>query len=219
MTPLVKVYGFPRSGNHLVMTLLAQNFYGRNLDTPGGMVGHWADRVPVPPVKYGQLSGHHGPPDWGVEHPAIYVYRDGRAVAASLWRSPHFKHPRWKRGAFTDFLHASLDWAYTPGQRAWPGQNVIEHWVSHLQSWVGQDALWVQYEALCANPQHFLEMFQYRFDLPRPDKWTIPHNLVGHFPSGGAHNDSWRDLWSEEDERWFFDIVPTGFCGIAQEGE
>lgn len=214
MTPLVKVYGFPRSGNHLVMELLANNFYDSDLSSGGGMVGHWADRVPVPPVPNGQLSGHHGPPDWGIEHPAVYVYRDGRAVAASLWRSPHFKHPRWNNGSFTDFLHAPLDWAYTPGQRAWPGQNVIQHWVSHLQEWVGQGVLMVSYEQLCETPQHFLEMFMYRFNLPQPKRpWHMPVRLVGHFPSGGVRT-GWRDVWSDEDERWYFEQVPAGFFGV-----
>lgn len=211
---LVSVYGFPRSGNHLVMSLLADNFYpGVDLTSGGGGVGHWNDRVEVPPVPNGKLAGHHGPPQWGVSQPAIYVFRDGRAVAASLWRSPHFKHTRWHAGSFTDFIHAPLDWAFSPGRYAEPGQNIIEHWAQHLQMWCGQGVLRVRYEELCANPTHWLEMFAYRFNLASPKEWRIPDKLVGHFPSGGAR-DGWQELWSEEDTAWFFQQVPHGFYGV-----
>lgn len=214
---LVKIYGFPRSGAHFTMALLARNFYpDANLATPGGQVGHWAHRATVPESEHGKLAGHHGPPQWGYDTThSIYIYRDGRAVAASLWRSPHFKNPDWADMTLGEFVRRPLDWQYSPGYRAWASANVIEHWRDHLAEWAKSKVLRVRYEDLVQHPEHFLEMFQYRFGLQRPDQWTVQRELVGWFPSGGAL-DGWRVLWSEEDTDWFYAIIPRGFYGCAE---
>jgi hypothetical protein len=132
---MIRVHGFVRSGNHLLMTLIGQNFYpGTDLTSPAGAIGHWSDRAQVPPVEFGQLAGHHGPPSWGLERPAVYVYRDGRAVAASLYRSPHFKNPA-NDVTFSEFIRQPLDWQWTVGNRAENPSNVIDHWREHLSIW------------------------------------------------------------------------------------
>lgn len=223
---MIKVYGFPRSGNHLLMEMLARNFYpDADLETPGGEVGHWADRQTVGPVEFGKLAGHHGPPEWGIEQPAIYVFRDGRAVAASLWKSPHFKRPLgdadwWERPnvTFSDFVRFGLDWFYTPSQRALMLSTPIEHWKHHLGLWDGAGAMRMRYENLVQYPLAMLERIQARFGYDRPKVWHIPYRLVGHFPSGGTL-DGWRELWTDEDQEYFFSIVPRDFYGVCRDDE
>jgi len=212
----VKTYGFPRSGSHLLMTLIGANFYpSTDLTSPGGQVGHWADRVTVPPVEYGQLAGHHGPPSWGYDKNAsVYIYRDGRAVAASLYRSPHFKHPA-NAATFSEFIRQPLDWQWTVGNK-WPNtSNVIDHWREHLSVWKRTDVLAVRYEDLARYPATQISRMLYVYKLDRPDEWTLPDKLVGWFPSGGKR-DGWRELWNDDDEAWFYERVPREFYGVME---
>ena len=184
MSNPIKVYGFPRSGNHYLMSLIAENFYqGQDLHTPGGEVGHWANRAIVGAVKYGKLAGHHGPPDWGIDRPSIYVYRDGRAVAASLYNSANFHHPDIdsKNIPFSSFLRIPLSWRWTPGRAASPiGPNVIEHWAQHLEVWEDVPILKLRYEWVVTHPERYLHCIAGVFDLPKmapgncPNKTTKP---------------------------------------------
>jgi hypothetical protein len=216
----LKVYGFPRSGNHFLMALLAANFYQKeHLATPGGQVGHWADRATVPNSEHGQLAGHHFPPRDYDPRTALYIYRDGRAAAASLWRSPHFVNPAWKAQGmtFSEFIRTPLDWSWSPGMR-WKNQHtVIGHWWYHLELWRQAPALYkVQYEWLCADPGAVLDMIASRTDdLTIVPQAAVPGNLVGWFPSGGTL-DGWRELWSAEDTAYFFEIVPREFYGVYE---
>lgn len=211
----IRVYGFPRSGAHYLMSLLALNFYaGEQLTTPAGQVGHWANRAEVPAVEYGKLAGHHGPPDWGYD-PAhsVYVYRDGRAVAASLWRSPHFVKPHQNGLSFGAWLRMPLDWRWSPGYRDDNDCNVIEHWREHLELWWSAPVLKLRYENIVRYPAHYLEILAYRFKLGRPAEWTLVERSQGWFPSGGRLT-GWKKLWSEVDQAWFLERLTPGFYGV-----
>jgi len=66
---------------------------------------------------------------------------------------------------------------------------------------------------VCNHPERYLHLIAGAFDLPAPDEWQLPDQLVGHFPSGGARG-GWRELWSDEDEAWFLTQVPSEFWGV-----
>jgi hypothetical protein len=219
----LQVYGFPRSGNHYLIELLALNFY-RGIDLQGtdGEVGHWADRQRVKGSRYGKLAGHHGPPEdesgRATFDPttAVYIYRDGRAVAASLYKSPHFKNPQWQGQSFSEFIRKPLDWAWSPGARANRGLNVIEHWREHLDLW--RSCWWVykvQYELAVEDPAGTLDSIAARFDLGPRTSYNLPElgELVGWFPSGGVLT-GWRSLWSADDLDYFWSIVKPDFYGV-----
>jgi hypothetical protein len=212
----LKVYGFPRSGNHLLMELLGRNFYnGADLSSQGGEVGHWADRAKVSGPQFGVLAGHHGPPENYDPRNSVYVYRDGRAVAASLYRSPHFKHPEWTGLAFGEFIRRPLDWAWSPGAYANRGKTIIEHWLEHLQLWERAPAIYkVQYEWMCEDAGGVLDMIASRIGLPLVRELDTPDTLVGWFPSGGAR-DGWRDLWGYDELEHWWSVVPKGFYGVS----
>lgn len=218
---MIKVYGFPRSGNHYLMELIGRNFYAdQDLTSPAGKVGHWSDRQTVGPVEFGQLAGHHGPPDWGYEQGrSIYLYRDGRAVLASLFNSPHFKHAYWPM-TFSEYIRAPLDWKWSVGHHAQPTQTPVEHWKEHLDAWYKPEhlLLFVRYENLVRFTPYTLGMIQYRYRLEHRAKWDIPQKLVGHFPSGGAL-DGWREMWNKEDTAYFFETVPRNYYGVYRDEE
>jgi hypothetical protein len=212
----LKVYGFPRSGNHLLMELLGRNLYnGADLSSPGGEVGHWADRVKVGGPQFGALTGHHGPPENYDPRSSVYVYRDGRAVAASLYRSDHFKHPEWAGMTFSEFIREPLDWAWSPGAKANRGKTVVEHWLEHLQLWKNAPAAYkVQYEWMTQEPGCVLDMIASRMNLPLVQELDAPDTLVGWFPSGGMR-DGWRDLWGYDELDYWWSVVPKGFYGVS----
>jgi hypothetical protein len=218
----LQVYGFPRSGNHYIMELIGENFYaGADLKGEDGEVGHWADRQLVKGAKYGKLAGHHGPPDKFDPATAVYVFRDGRAVAASLYKSPHFMHPQWRGLTFSEFIRKPLDWSWSPGglrHPERPRQTVVEHWKEHLSLW-GSLSYWHVfkecYEAAVLDPAGTLDGIAMRFGFtPRLDyRVAGQDNLVGWFPSGGLLT-GWRDLWTDDDLEYFWSVVPRDFFGV-----
>jgi len=217
---LLNVYGFTRSGSHYLMSLLALNFYpDADLATGAGGVGHWADRAQVAGSEHGLLSGGHGPPQWGYDaSDSVYVFRDGRAVAASLYRSQHFINPMWKGRPFSEFIRSPLDWAWTTGNRAYTGQTIIEQWHAHLTLWRDTAAYKVRYEDAVKDPEYVLDMIGARFGMPMSNgyEFKIPAKLMGFFPSGGTL-DGWRELWNNDDLDYFASIVPRGFYGVVDD--
>jgi len=214
---LLKVYGHPRSGNHLLMDLLARNFYiGVSLRTGPGSVGHWADRVHNQYSKHGRLSGGHGLPQSGYDQQnAIYVYRDGRAVALSIYQSPHFMNPKLKQAGFSSFLRAKLDWYLTPGRPSSPGMNIAQHWMHHLSAWQEVQACSVRYEDLVLDPIKELLRIAEHFDLDPPTKWQLTGRDVGWFPSGNKL-DGWVKHFNKQDNEYFLSHIPEGFYGIYE---
>ena len=205
---MIKVYGFPRSGNHLLMELIGRNFYpGQDLTSPAGEVGHWSDRAQVGPVEFGKLAGHHGPPSWGYEPgQSVYVYRDGRAVAASLYRSPHFRSKATDGMTFSEWLRAPLDWAWSVGRQCPRMQNVVEHWAEHLRAWEryrNNEVFFIDYETVANCPVLALREIDAAFELEKPDYWTATDKLSGHFPSGGGFS-GWNATWSSDDLEWYW---------------
>lgn len=212
---MLKVYGHPRSGNNYIMALLALNFYpDKDVSTGGGYIGHWAKRVWIHKIEFGKLAGHHRSPAWGYDPTnSIYVYRDGRAVIASLYRTQQFVNPEWEGMEFSDFIRRELDWQHSPGRRIYPGHNIIEHWLDHLEGWEKVRIHKVQYERAVCDAGKVLELIAHRFGLPAREKYEVPSRLVGWFPSGGMLT-GWRELWNEEDTAYFFGVVGEDFWGV-----
>lgn len=212
---MLKVYGHPRSGNNYIMALLALNYYvGEDVSGSGGYIGHWTKRTWMPEIEYGKLAGHHKSPIWGYDPTnSIYVYRDGRAVSASLYRTQQFVNSEWEGMAFDDFIRKELDWQFSPGRHIYPNCNIIEHWRDHLVGWQGRRIHKIQYELAVLDPKQVLDSISDRFGLPTKERYDVPDQLVGWFPSGGMLT-GWRELWNEEDTAYFFEVVEKDFWGV-----
>lgn len=216
---LIKVYSHPRSGTHFLEAFLAKNFYRRrDLFVRDVTWGHWTNRLKKEDGnEYGLLFGNHNfPGDWinNVKHPMIYIYRDGRDVAYSIWKTPNFIHPKHQNISFSDFLRTKIDWEGTPAKKSLPKENIIQHWERHVTEWHKAEAknlLIVNYEELKNNPQKIFETILkkffplrylfYKFYLYKPKIDPIK-NPVGLKPNKAKSNE-WKNVYDHADNKFF----------------
>ena len=198
-----KIFSHPRSGTGLLMETVAKNFYpDDDLRTPSGVFGHWAGRVPVPGHPYGKLGGGHGFYSDGIGSQCLYIYRDGRDVALSVWRTHALMNPSWAGISLSDFLRRPLDWRGSPGTRSKDKITIAEHWSSHVWSWISsaKKALCVSYESLTSDPVRELDRISLLLRIPHAG--IIIESLAGRFPNSGTAG-AWRDFFSDDDNVFF----------------
>jgi len=215
---LVKVASHPRSGTHLAEAFIAKNFYPeRDLAVRPVQWGHWSSRqVDQAGNPYGRLFGGHGfgdPVPLG-RAPAVYIYRDGRAVARSIWRSPHFLSAETKaRVTFDEFVRSPLDWHAAPEIRATDPVTIAVHWHRHVTSWLemaqtNQRILVVRFEQLVLEPEVVHRQLHERFFSSQELRPLVRiDERVGIVPNDGQI-DSWRQAFSTETNAAFCDQLP-----------
>jgi len=218
--PLIRVYGHPRAGNNLLMAFLAINFYPGEDLTTFGRIGHWRNRIFDQRNSYGKLAGtHYFYHDMKntVIHPCIYVYRDGRAVAFSLWRTKEFQPPEWKDLTFSEFLCQLLDWGGAPGNSRGFAQPIAAHWRFHLQSWENApNVLKVRFEDLVLEPEKVRQAIATWSGIKPVRGLKLVKELVGWLPHGGKI-DAWRKHFTEADLEYFYKLAPKSFWGYWEE--
>ena len=220
---LIKVYSHPRSGTHFLEAFLARNFYkGIDLRTEIGEWGHWDNRLPLDEVNiYGKLFGNHQfPGKWikEIKHPMIYIYRDGRDVAYSIWKTPNFINPKHDGISFSDFLRIKIDWEGTPGKQCKPKENIIQHWERHVREWhkvKHPKLLIIKYENLKTKPikcyEKILKKFfpvryiLYRLKIFKPNIDTIS-KPVGLRPNKAKAQD-WKNNFTKDDNLFFLNQI------------
>lgn len=215
---LLQVHSHPRSGTNFLCAFIARNFYpGRDLTGKEGVMGHWADPIPQEPSPwpYGALFGsHYFYAPWMERQDTIYIYRDGRDVAFSLWRTKAFLHPSWREWAFSKFLRYSLDWLYSPG---WGGSfdgSIVSHWHEHLQSWAAApNALLICFEDLVFEPAWVRDIIAEHFGFFALPEMIEIKEPVGPFSHQGRPG-AWRDIFTDDDLAYFHEIVPPGWWGL-----
>jgi len=215
---LVKVYSFPRSGTNMIEALLKINFYPDQDLGVEGEWGHWSNRKKFKePVPFGLLFGSHHYVD---ADNSIYIYRDGRAVAYSLWKSEGFLNPYLKSLNFSDFIRCKLDWKNSPGYPAQPPrQTVFEQWYDHVNWYLTRTRKinLVRYEELVMFPDRIVEQIATRFGLSF-ESFKPLEERVGPSPNAGTI-DAWRDVFFEDDLEYFHSIVPRDFKGLMDTPE
>jgi len=212
--PIIKIYSHPRSGTHLLGHLMKLNLYKEvNLSTGPGSYGHWADRRHSMGSPVGQLFGHHmadAPPTG----PAIYLVRDGRDVAISIFRTPHFMNPNVRILGFSEFLRILLDWKWSPSNRVEFEYTITQNWYEHVKAWgmfaCTSDVCVVRYEDLVLRPNHVLGQLVQWFDLKRCGDFEPVKGLVGVSPNDGKIG-RWRRMFSPTDLSYFHQMVPRDF--------
>lgn len=216
------MFSHPRSGTHFLEAFLARNFYpDEDLSVAEVPWGHWADRsLRDEGNPYGKLFGSHVFPERSlrrISYPAVYIWRDGRAVAYSLWRTKEFLHPDHRDISLSDFLRQKLDWIGSPGYAATPLRTIAEHWEEHVLGWrtiagKNPNVLVVAYEDLLEDPWReygriHAALFPHRRELPR-DRLDPVGEPVGIAPHEAARA-SWREAFSDEDEEYFLSRLRT----------
>jgi len=225
--PLIRVYGHPRAGNNLLMAFLAINFYPGEELTTFGRIGHWRNRIFDQRNPYGRLGGTHyfyHDQKNQVIHPCIYIYRDGRAVALSLWHTKAFQPPRWKNLTFSKFLRKPLNWSGSPGNPLAFGHPIAAHWLFHLQSWEnapefvdGKPAvLKVRFEDLVLQPEKVRQAIAKWSGIKPVRGLKLVTKLVGWLPNEGKIN-AWRKYFTEADLEYFYELAPKPFWGYWDE--
>jgi len=209
----LKVYSHPRSGTNWLLSLLGQAFYGR-VQLVDAVTGHWSKRVTVrAPGR--RLRGGHQFYDRTLPGPRVYLYRDGRDVALSMWRTKAFQHPHWRGLSFSEFVRRPLDWHATPGTQADGRLTIVEHWKQHLDSW--RDApgtCFVRYEELLEHTESEvarIAAFVGREPLPIYDTASG----IGPFPSDNYSARKWTSEFGEADLGYFHTFVPRDHWGLG----
>lgn len=222
---LIKIYSHPRSGTHFLEAFLARNFYPeKDLAVAHIPWGHWSNRkVYESGGKYKKLFGsHYWPDEIGKrkKHPMVYIYRDGRAVAYSIWKTENFLHKDLEGISFSDFLRIKLDWKGGPGKQADTGWNIAEHWYHHVHAWTNLEKpnlIKVRYEDLQNDPNLIYSKILKKF---YPIKYNWQHTLgrakvvdpikqpTGLKPNK-AKADTWKTVFTEEDHTFFLSQLPN----------
>ena len=214
---LPKLYSHPRSGTNWALALLEQALWGCVKYAPV-VTGHWSQRVEVPSSPQSEeFWGGHQFCENARKRPRIYLYRDGRDVALSLWRTKAFQHETMRQLSFTEFLQTPIDWLGTPGREADPHWTITEHWRRHLDSWQGApDTLFVRYEDLLQDTASELARIA---DFGGIELLSVVplRSGAGPFPSGDYRTAKWRGVFTEDELDYFFTVVPTDYWGLWNE--
>ena len=215
---LVKIYSHPRSGTHFLEAFVGENFYPNyDLKLDSITWGHWSNRLENKKGNpYGKIFGNHlFPPKLNDNSKKIYIKRDGRAVAYSMWKTPNFKHMEYNSISFHDYLKLKIDWFGTPSQKAQTSLTILEHWLKHCREWdayaqENENTLILSYEDLMNFPyQQYLKIhnkfFSNSFVLDK-DEIKIINKPVGLLPNK-AKIDAWREVFTEQDNKLYLDLL------------
>ena len=216
----VTIFSHPRSGTHFLESFIGENFYSDECLAEGEVIwGHWANRkINIEGNEYQKLFGSHAFPSSefkNIDYPVIYIYRDGRAVAYSIWKTENFLHPRYANISFSDFLKLKLDWRGSPAWKSREKYTIAEHWEKHVKGWLkisskNRNILIVSYEELVTDPYKvYLEIHQRFFKSKKrksEKEIVIIEKAVGLKPNQ-ATKDSWKEVFSREDDLFFQSLI------------
>jgi hypothetical protein len=201
--PLVKVYSHPRSGTHFLEAFLAKNFYkDKDLAIDEITWGHWSNRkIKKEGNPYGMLFGNHYFADKNDNRsPKIYIYRDGRAVAYSIWKTPNFLNHEDSKLEFNEFLTENIDWYGSTSKKTKENYTIFEHWLNHVDSWknlaeTNENLLIIRYEDLIDNPYDIYKLIHSKFfsrkKLLLPEQIDCVKKPIGLLPNKGT-KDAWK---------------------------
>lgn len=215
---LLKVYGHPRSGMNWLLALLEQALEG-HVSLVETITGHWSHRVGVTAPDRWLRGGHHFYNDQQ-NGPRVYLFRDGRDVALSLWHTKEFQDASWHKLSFAEFLRKPLDWQATPKQRCRytdEALTIAEHWKAHLFSWQNAPGTcFVRYEDLLRHTEsEVTRIVAFVGRRPLPGVGNVTG--VGPSPSGDYRAAKWRGVFTDDDLDYFFKFVPRDFWGLWED--
>jgi hypothetical protein len=222
---MLKIYSHPRSGTHFLEAFIAENFYPEeDLSEKKIDWGHWSNRKTKDCNPYGQLFGNHKFPSKRLNRyswkPKLYIYRDGRSVAYSIYKTPNFLNSEMSKLSFSEFLREPLDWWGTPGtkNKTHNKLSIIEHWALHIAEWhhSNENIVLIKYEDLVDYPEDIYRKIRNRC-FPRLvfNEVVLNHKHcvkkinkpTGLLPNKAIKN-SWTEVFSEQDLKFFNQKTP-----------
>lgn len=217
---MLKIFSHPRSGTHFLEAFVAKNFYpNKNLLIENLTWGHWSNRKKEKQNPYGKLFGSHQFPIRNYRlkpSPILYIYRDGRAVAYSIWKTPNFLNEQMSNLSFSDFLRTPLDWHGSPKNASKNKLTIIEHWAKHVEDWhtLKGNIVYISYEDLVDNPEKvyfkiLYRCFPYKFSkIFGQTSIEVIEKPLGLKPNKGTKNE-WKKIFTEKDLTLFQEICPN----------
>jgi hypothetical protein len=223
----MKVWGHPRSGNHFLASIILRAFYRDtnrfHLRVPSAATGHWSRRQAGAVESFGAAAGEDASVPWGrllgshvltppaTVEKAIYVYRDGRDVALSVYRWDRFRAVEEQGLSLSEYL--PIDWVGSPGF-PWTRDVLLwEHWRRHVEAWLArEDVLAVRYEDLIEDLDGQLQRIEDWSGLPRV---PVDNDVaVGWNASKSRHRLArWRGQMSDGDLALYDEFIPRDFAG------
>ncbi|WP_416443483.1 sulfotransferase domain-containing protein [Leeuwenhoekiella sp. A16] len=212
----IQIFSHPRSGTHFLEAFVGENFYrGEDLFVKNVEWGHWSNRkINSQGNKFQKLFGSHLFPRKEcskINYPSLYIYRDGRAVAYSIWNTENFVNLKFNNLSFSEFLKLKIDWVGSPAFKSKEKYTIAQHWERHVDGWLkysknNKNILVLKYEDLINDPIEVYYRIHERFFNTYPalhkDDINIINNAVGLKPNE-AKKDSWRKKFTKEDESYF----------------
>jgi len=197
------------------MELIAINFYAsENLEKDKRMFGHWSRLKELStPIKNAQLFGSHS---FALKRhrylpiKKIYIYRDGRDVAFSMWNSEFFDE-KWGDISFQDYLRKNLDWFSTPTFKSDYNKTILEHWHNHVSSWLvtpDRFVLKLRYEEVVQDQKRAVQQIASFLNVDLPADIKIVEKLVGLSPNQGMVH-KWKNHLDKEDYDYINKLVPN----------
>jgi len=211
---MIKVYSHPRSGTHFLMSLIGDNFYpDENLEKDARVFGHWSRLEELDkPVANGQLFGSHSfvlKRHRYLPVKRIYIYRDGRDVAFSMWNSK-FYNSSWGDISFSDYLKKNIDWFSSPTFKSDDNLTILEHWRNHVSGWLNTNDYFIlklRYEEVLLNPENTVKQIGRFLNLPLPSQIKNVDQLVGLSPNKGKIH-KWKSHLKKEDHDYIRNLIP-----------
>jgi len=217
---LVRVLSHPRSGTQFLANFIGVHFYpDTDLSIVEAPWGHWSDRKTLKnTLKYGQLFQSHAFPvkpflERMRGKKFVYIYRDGRAVASSVWKTDGFFTKENENISFSDFIDFKIDWSASPGRKVDPEFTIAEHWYAHVDAWFqeakkNENILIVRYEDLIDSPQSVFNAINAKYfnSTLRFSPKSEAMKKIGILPNS-ATKDSWKTVFSPQDESKFLSYL------------
>jgi len=190
----IKIYSYKRSGTHLLMKSLYDNFEisdtALNIKSSNCNL-HWYNQndkalngVTVP---WGKLFGSHSLPNKVNfnKQRSIYIFRSGIDV---LWSN----HRTFKiKKDFND----------------WITQKVIENWMNHVIMWLQVGIYSIQFEELIQDFDKTIINIETKFKLKRKNlNFTKTDIIIGWSPGSGSVNGA-ISQWNDENIKLYNEIV------------
>tara|TARA_B100000131_G_scaffold321507_1_gene372395 strand:+ start:3146 stop:3886 length:741 start_codon:yes stop_codon:yes gene_type:complete len=213
---MLKVYAHPRSGINYLAALLKRNFYSDVNVKATTKWGHHSNiKTSEEAPDYGALIGGYGGPKTKHNGPSIYIYRDGRAVAWSMYKNKDFltgQQRHHMNDYFGFFLRSKIDWKYCPMVEDKADINIAQAWEKHVRDWHSayrrkelNKILFVRYEEVISDVPRALLKISKEFGLKMPKRISYVKEVVG--PSEERLNLEWQQMFSRDQYNYFHKFV------------
>ena len=183
---MIWLSSFPRSGNTFFRNILFE-VYGIETST-----FHRESTYPLDPgfLSYPLVKTHELPStleEFGANIPAVYLVRDGRDAVCSI---AHHRSDLIAPGS--DYYQNLKEAIIADGESFFGG------WSRNAEEWLEKADLIIRYEDLIKDPLGTVERIRKIFDLPEPDRNSIPtfedlKNGIAKYGAGRDHLASERD--------------------------